>query len=300
MKASLDRGANFWAGAEYYGPADANSLQMLNHYFTKYPSDSDKVILSIKGAYYHNNLVTGRSGPDNSRAGIQRSVENCLAILDGKAPLSIFTPGRIDLSVPLEETITTLAEYVKAGKIGGYGLSEVNARTLRAAHAIYPVAAIEVEVSLFSTHTLTNGVTDACAELGIPIIAYSPLSRGFLTGKIKQYSDLAETDTRRLFPRFFPEVFDENLKLVNQIQLVAARAGFTVAQVAIAWVAARSQRLGIPVIPIPGCTTLERVEENLKRVQLTDEDFEALEKLAESIEVKGGRYPEAHQKQLDL
>ena len=294
MKAALERGANFWNGAEFYGPPTANSLQLLNHYFTTYPEDSKKVILSIKGAF------SAAAGPDNSRANIQKSVDNCLKILDGKAFLDIFLPGRIDPQVPVEETVGALAEYVKAGKIGGYGLSECSAETIRRAHAVYPVSAIEIELSLFATNILSNGVAQTCSELKIPIIAYSPLSRGFLTGQINKLEDLPEDDSRRRFPRFHPDVFDLNIKLVKEIEQLAKKTGYTMPQVAIAWVTAQTKKTNNPVIPIPGCTTVARVEENLTQISLDEQDLDELSQMVEKMTVHGSRYPEPYQKYMDL
>jgi pyridoxine 4-dehydrogenase len=295
MKAAFDHGANFWNGAEFYGTPTANSLHLLHHYFSLYPEDSKKIILSIKGAYFH------RAGPDNSPTGIRKSVDNCLAVLDGTVFLDIFLPGRIDPKVPIEETVAVLAEYIAAGKIGGYGLSECSAQTLRCAHAVHPVSAVEIELSLFSTEILGNGVAGACAELNIPMIAYSPLSRGFLTGQIKSLSDLPEQDSRRMFPRFAPEVFNLNVQLVREIETIASRTGYTMPQVALAWVIAQGKKTGSPpVIPIPGCTTVARVEENMKQVELEEADLEELERMVGAMEVHGDRYPEASQKYVNL
>jgi pyridoxine 4-dehydrogenase len=175
MRAALSLGANAWNGGEIYGTPERNSLHLLNEYFTKYPGDADKVVLSIKGG-----AVPGELRPDSSKANVARSIDECLKLLDGKKFLDLFECARLDKITPLEETIGTVAEYIKAGKVGGISLSEVNAKTIRKAHAIHPISAVEVEFSLFSTDILTNGVADTCAELGIPIVAYSPLGRGFL------------------------------------------------------------------------------------------------------------------------
>lgn len=294
MKAALERGANLWNGAEFYGPRTANSLQLLNHYFTTYPEDSKKVILSVKGAFSH------MAGPDNSLAGIRKSVDNCLEVLDGKAFLDVFLPGRIDPQVPIEETVGALAEYIKAGKIGGYGLSECSAESIRRAHAVHPVSAVEIELSLFATHTLNNGVAQTCSELKIPIIAYSPLSRGFLTGQINKLDDLSENDSRRLFPRFAPEAFDHNMKLVKEIEKLTKKTGHTMPQVAIAWVTSQAKKWNIPVIPIPGCTKVARVKENITEVALNEQDLDELSQLAGKIPVHGNRYPEGSQKYTNL
>lgn len=294
MKAALAHGANLWNGAEFYGTPTANCLHLLNHYFTAYPEDNKKVILSVKGAFSH------ASGPDNSPAGIRKSVDNCLEVLDGKVFLDIFLPGRIDMRVPLEETVRTLAEYIKAGKIGGYGLSECSAETIRRAHAVHPISAIEIELSLFATHTLSNGVAQACSELRIPILAYSPLSRGFLTGQIKTLDDIPADDLRRIFPRFQPDAFDLNIKLVREIEQLATKTGYTMPQVALAWVTSQTKKYNIPVIPIPGCTKVARVEENYSQVSVDEKDLDELSQMVESMTVYGDRYPEAFQKYTDL
>jgi pyridoxine 4-dehydrogenase len=292
MKSALNNGANFWSAAQYYGTPTANSLHLLNHYFTTNPEDSNKVILSIKGAY-------SRAGPDNSPENIRNSVDNCLEVLDGKAFLDIFSPGRIDPQVPIEETVRVLVEYIKAGKIGGYGLSECSAATIRRAHSVHPVSAIEMELSLFSTDILSNGVAQTCSELKIPIIAYSPLSRGFLTGQIKKLDDIPESDSRRLFPRFQPEVFDLNIKLVEEIEQLAKKTGYTMPQLAIAWVASQAMKWNIAVIPIPGCTTVERAVENSAQVSLKEQDLDELSQMVAKMTVVGDRYPEMHQKYVN-
>ena len=189
MRTALQLGANFWNGGELYGPPDHNSLQLLAQYFTKYPEDADKVVLSIKGG-------ASPSGPDGSEVGVRRSVDNCLKLLDGKKKLDMFECARVDPKVPIEETIKVLATYVKEGKIGGISLSEVRAESIRRAAKVHPICAVEVEVSLWSTDPLTNGIASTCKELDIPLVAYSPLGRGFLTGDIRKKSDLGEGDMR--------------------------------------------------------------------------------------------------------
>ena len=286
MKTALQNGADFWNGAEFYGPPTANSLQLLNHYFTQHPEDKDKVILSIKGAF------DMAAGPDCSAEGIKKSIENCLSLLDGKKFIDIFKCARVDPKVPVEESIAAIAEYVKAGKIGGIGLSEVNANTIRKAHAVHPISAVEVEFSLFSTDIKDNGVGAVCAELGIPIVAYSPLSRGFLTGQVRSRDDIPEGDVRRRMPRFEENVFGENLKLVDEIEKIAKRKGVTPPQVAIAWVSAQSQKPGLPtIVPNPGATKPSRVVENLAQIQLDDADLAEIDEILSRIPIAGARYP---------
>lgn len=151
MTAALNNGANFWNGGEFYGPPNANSLQLLNYYFTKHPEDKDKVSLSIKGAFSFHPL-----GPDNSPNNIQKSIDTCLKVLEDKVFIDIWEPARADPKVDIETTIETIAEYVKAGKIGGIGLSECSASTIRRAHVVHPISVVEVELSLFTTDPSVN------------------------------------------------------------------------------------------------------------------------------------------------
>jgi len=175
MKKALVTGANFFNGGEFYGTPERNSLTLLNEYLTKYPSDAEKIVLSIKGG-----IDPKKHAPDGSKAGIDRTMGECLRVLDGKKFLDLFECARVDPNTPIEETIGYLAQYVKDGKLGGICLSECSATTIRRAAKVHKIEGVEVEFSLFATDILENGVADACAELHIPIIAYSPLGRGFL------------------------------------------------------------------------------------------------------------------------
>lgn len=175
MRASLKYGANFWNGGELYGTPERNSLHLLNEYFTQYPEDSEKVVLSIKGG-----LKRGAHTPDGSEANIQRSIDECLRVLDGKKFLDLFECARVDPNTPIETTIAAINKYIEAGKLGGISLSEVGEQTIRKAAKVAKISAVEVEFSLWATDILTNGVAKACSELNIPIVAYSPIGRGFL------------------------------------------------------------------------------------------------------------------------
>lgn len=286
MKAALATGANFWNGGEFYGPPESNSLHLLNAYFTKYPEDVDKVVLSIKGGLEPGSM----NKPVGDKVGVTRSIENCLKVLDGIKKIDIFECARVDPNVPIEETIGYLAEFVKDGKIGGIGLSETAATTIRRAASVHPIAAVEVEYSLFSTDIRTNEVASTCAELGIPIVAYSPLGRGFLTGSIKSIDDVPET--ARYSPRFHEDNFHKNMELVQAINKVAEKKRCTPAQLAIGWVKVQSGTEGYPaIIPIPGATTVSRVEENMKDVHLTTEELAGIDKILVTIPVVGARYP---------
>jgi len=177
MKAALDDGAVMWNGGEIYGPPDANSLQLLNKYFTKYPEDADKVLLSIKGGM---TFKDGHPAPDGSEANTRRSVDECLKVLDGKKKLDLFECARVDPNVPIEETMKVLNTYIHKGKLGGISLSEIGEKSIRKAAAVAKISAVEIEFSMYSTEIFTNGVAKVCKELDIPIVAYSPMGRGML------------------------------------------------------------------------------------------------------------------------
>ena len=175
MKAALNHGGNFWNGGEFYGTPDYNSGHLLNAYFTQYPEDADKIIISIKGAA-NPKLIK----PEGDEAGIRRSVDTFLKLLDGKKKLDLFECARVDPDVPIEESMRFLDTYVKEGKLGGISLSEVGANSIRRAAKVTKIQAVEIEFSMFEDTAIHNGVMETCAELGIVVVAYSPLGRGFL------------------------------------------------------------------------------------------------------------------------
>lgn len=313
MKAAITHGAVNWNGGELYGSPERNSLHLLNEYFTKYPEDADKVVISIKGAF-----DMAKHRVDGSKEGIQRSIDECLSVLAGKKFLDLFECARVDKTVPIEDTISYIAEYVKAGKVGGISLSEVSAKTIRRAARVHKIAAVEVEFSLWSTHILENGVAQACAELDIPIIAYSPLGRGFLvryrrlsfnldnadfrqTGQIKSYDDIPDDSLIKQYPRFQPDVFEENMKLVREVEKLASEKGCTPAQIALGWIVAQSGKNGLPqIVPIPGATTEERIAENMGPAQLSTEDVQTLNGILKALPVQGDRYPAAGMAIVDV
>lgn len=289
MRASLARGANFWNGGTFYGVPEYNSLVLLERYFEKYPEDADKVVLSIKGGVGE----TGRK-PDGSAEGIRKSMDGALAQLKGRKKIDVFECARRDQNVDMKETFDELQKYIDEGKLGGISLSEVRAETIHeAVKKAKKIEACEVELSLFSTEVLENGVAAACAQYNIPLVAYSPLGRGMLTGQIRKYEDLPEDDLRRHFPRFSPENFDHNITLVHKVEELATKRGITPGQFALAWVRTLAKRPGMPVIiPIPGVTTAERVEENSKLIEdLSDEEMATVDGILDKMEVKGARYP---------
>ncbi|KAJ5185631.1 hypothetical protein N7491_006499 [Penicillium cf. griseofulvum] len=287
LNTSLDLGANFWNAGELYGTPEYNSLHLLNKYFTKYPENAEKVVLSVKGG-----LKVGSLVPDCSEENVRRSVDECLRLLDGKKKLDIFECARQEPNVPVEETVRVLAEYVKEGKIGGIGLSEVDAKTIRRAHKVHPIAVVEVEMSLWSTDILHNDVAKTCAELDIPVIAYSPLGRGVLTGAVTSLADIPEHDFRRHMTRFQEAHFEHNLKLINEVNGLATRKGVAPAQIALAWIRTLSEKPGMPtIIPIPGGTTKDKVVQNMGTAQrLTDSEMAEIDAILEEHTVSGARY----------
>lgn len=292
MQTALSTGANFWNAGELYGTPSYNSLHLLKQYFSEHPSDAEKVVISIKGG-----IDPVKHAPDGTEEGVRRSMDNCLAGLDGKKFLDIFECARVDPNTPIETTIGALAKYVKEGKLGGMSLSEVKAETIRRAAKVHPIAAVEVELSLWCTDILENGIAATCAELDIPVVAYSPLGRGFLTGEIKKIEDLPEDDMRRRFPRFQPENFGKNVEMVTELEKLAKKKGYTPAQLALAWVKQLSGKKGMPVIiPIPGATTEKRVIENMKDVELNVDDLSEINEILKKSPVIGDRYgpPYAH------
>ncbi|KAL3425905.1 pyridoxal reductase [Phlyctema vagabunda] len=288
LKAALACGANIWNGADFYGTPESNSLHLANRYFTKYPEDADKVVLCIKTGVVDMKTFKLDCSPQFMR----QKADELNKILDGKKTLDIFGPARVDPDVPIERTMEGLAELLKEKKIGGIQLTEVRAETIRRASNIAKVDMVEAEVSLWATEVFSNGVAETCGELGILISAYTPLGAGMLTGQIKSLDDLPENDFHRMFPRFFPENFEKNLDLVNEIQKLAKAKGCSPAQLAISWVQSHNGKPGMPlVVPIAGARSEERVRENCAEVQLDEKDLKEIQSILDSFPVAGARWP---------
>ncbi|KAK4205277.1 putative pyridoxal reductase [Triangularia verruculosa] len=287
IREAVSHNMTYLNGGEFYGPPTHNSLTLLKAYYEKYPEDKDKILLNIKGC------ITPSFTVDSSPAGVAESVARSVSQIGGKGLIDQFEPARKDPKVPIEETVAALQKEVENGNIRGISLSEVSASTIRRAAKVAKIESVEVELSLWQTEPLENGVLEACAELGIVVLAYSPLGRGMLTGQIKSWDDIPEGDYRRTLPRFQPEVFEKNMELVREVQKLAERKGLTAAQIAINWVLALSRRPGMPVIvPIPGASKPERVRENAVEVELSEEDMKEIEQVLKTFEVVGERYNE--------
>ncbi|RYP17058.1 hypothetical protein DL765_004757 [Monosporascus sp. GIB2] len=293
MKAAVANGATFWSTADFYGTSDPLAgVKLLRRYFEKYPEDAPKVKIFIKGCTDPTTFA-----PTNDREGVRASVEKCVGVLGDVKKIDVFGPARQNPGVPLEETMGEFKALVAEGKIGGVGLSEVGSETIKKAHAICPLTLVEVEFSLWSTDLLTNGVAATAKSLNIPIVAYSPLGRGFLTGQLKSVKDIPEGDIRAYLDRFQPENFDKNLELVNKLNAFAQNKGVTPPQLALAWVLAHSNSASCgTIIPIPGATTSQRVEDNTKVVTLSPNEKAQLDAILNSVQIVGGRY----NKQLEM
>jgi aryl-alcohol dehydrogenase-like predicted oxidoreductase len=234
-------------------------------------------------------------GPNGERLGINGSPEYvraaCDASLDrlGVDHIDLYYQHRVDPNVPIEETVGAMAELVEAGKVRHLGLSEASPATIRRAHAVHPITALQTEYSLF-TRDLEDEILPTIRELGIGLVPYSPLGRGILTGRLTAESLAQEKDARnsRYFPRFEGEALEANLRLVDEVKAIAERKGVTPGQIALAWVLAQ----GDDIVPIPGTKRVKYLEENAaaRDIELSRDDLEALERAVPRGAVVGSRY----------
>jgi aryl-alcohol dehydrogenase-like predicted oxidoreductase len=278
---ALDLGLDFLDTADMYGPFTNEELVG-----RAVRGRRDRVVLATKFG-----IVRGAEphvrGLDGSPGYVRQACEGSLRRL-GVETIDLYYLHRVDPAVPIEDTVGAMAELVRAGKVRFLGLSEVAPDTLRRASRVHPIAALQSEYSLWSRDP-EDGVLDACRELGIGFVAYSPLGRGFLTGSIRRFEDLAQDDFRRHSPRFQGANFDKNLELVRHIEEMAGEKGCTPAQLALAWVLSR----GRDVVPIPGTKRRAYLEENVAalEVELTREDLGRIDEVAPRGVAAGDRYP---------
>ena len=284
LQRALDLGITFFDTAEMYGPY--TNEELLGRFLK---GKRGKVELATKfGIVQDPNNPAGRS-MDGSPANVKRSIEGSLKRL-GTDHIDLYYLHRVDPKTPIEETVGAMAGLVREGKVRYLGLSEAGPETLERAAKVHPIAALQTEYSLWSRDA-EDGVLAACRKLGIGFVAYSPLGRGFLTGQIKRYEDLAEDDYRRHSPRFQGENFQKNLDLVGRISAIAKDKGCTPSQLALAWVLAQ----GKEIVPIPGTKRRKYLEENVgaNGVQLTAADLKRIDEAAPSGAAAGTRYPPA-------
>jgi aryl-alcohol dehydrogenase-like predicted oxidoreductase len=288
IQRALDLGVTFLDTADMYGPFTNEKLVG-----TAIAGRRDEVVLATK--FGNQRDESGRRLGVNGRP--EYVHEACDASLQrlGVDVIDLYYQHRVDPTVPVEDTWGALRELVEAGKIRYAGISEAAPATIRRAHAVQPVTAVQTEYSLWTRDPEDDGVLSTCAELGIGFVAYSPIGRGFLSGEIRSLDDLAPDDFRRHNPRFQGENFRKNLELVDRVRQIADEKGVTATQLALAWVMAQSGRAGNPVVvPIPGTKRVRYLEENAAAadVQLTDEDLRRLDEAAPAGATAGDRYPD--------
>ncbi|OCL09274.1 aldo/keto reductase-like protein [Glonium stellatum] len=287
--AVLDRaaelGETFWITSDVYN----DSEDLLGKWFARTNLRS-RILLATKFGYEDQGAGAYpalRSDPEFVKAACAKSLKR-LGILK----IDLYLAHRMDGKTPIEKTVQAMAELKQEGKIDYLGLSEVSAATLRRAHAVHPISAIEVEYSPFALDIESEQINllKTCRELGVAVIAYSPLGRGMLTGAYKSPDNLDANDMRRLLPRFSPENFPKNLKMVEEFSAFAEKKGCKPGQLALAWLMAQ----GDDIFPIPGTTKVKYLEENIGAVNiyLTDAEIGALRGIIEATEIHGMRYPE--------
>jgi aryl-alcohol dehydrogenase-like predicted oxidoreductase len=274
---ALDVGINFLDTANIYGDSEIKVGKALR-------GRREGVVLATKfgivpGSSYQNRAVDGR--PENARRCCELSLQRL-----GVDLIDLYYLHRVDPSVPIEDTVGAMADLVRAGKVRHIGLSEASPATVRRAHKVHPITAVQTEYSLFTRDA--EELLPTLREFGISLVAYSPLGRGFLGARFRSLDELAPNDWRRNNPRFQGEQFQHNLAVADIIAEIAREKGATPAQLALAWVLAQ----GEDVVPIPGTSSVERLEENVHSLDLmlTSDDLDRLERAAPKGAVSGERY----------
>ncbi|MBB4349686.1 aldo/keto reductase [Aliirhizobium cellulosilyticum] len=282
IRQAVERGVTFFDTAEVYGPF--TNEEMVGEALKPF---RDQVVIATKFAF---NFVDGKqSGLNSQPAHIRQAVEGSLKRL-GVEVIDLLYQHRVDPNVPIEDVAGTVKDLIAEGKVKHFGMSEPGAKTVRRAHAVQPVTVLQNEYSLWTRGVETNGILETCEELGIGLVPYSPLGKGFLTGAMNKDTKLGEGDFRNILPRFTPEAMEKNQALVDLLKTIADEKGGTPAQIALAWLLAQKPW----IVPIPGTTKLHRLEENLAAadVELTSGEFARIEKAAAEIRIEGERYPE--------
>ena len=284
IRDAFERGITFFDTAEVYGPFENEEVvgEALRPF-------REKVLIATKFGF-DIDPATGenRSGMNSRPEHVRRAVEGSLKRL-GVESIDLLYQHRVDPNVPIEDVAGAVRDLISEGKVKHFGLSEPGVQTLRRAHAVQPVTAVQNEYSLWWRAVETNGILDACDELGIGFVPYSPLGKGFLTGAMGK--DVPAGDFRASIPRFQPEAMEKNQAFVELLKRVAAEKGATPAQVALAWLLAQRPY----IVPIPGTTKLHRLEENIgaANVDLTASDLAEINDGASHIQPEGDRYAPA-------
>ncbi|KAI9033963.1 auxin-induced protein PCNT115 [Phycomyces nitens] len=292
LERSIELGSTFWDSSDVYGIKSHNELLLSGPLKTA----KDKVFVATKFGFVRTDEgeITGISGlPEYVRESFEKSQKRL-----GVDVVDLYYQHRVDPNTPIEETVKAMADLVKEGRVRFLGLSECSAATLRRAYKVHPIAAVEIEYSPWSLDIETNGLLDAARELGVSIVAYSPLGRGFLTGGIKSIDDLPKDDFRRDLPRFSPENFDKNLGLVDGIDALATKKGVTSSQYVLAWILAQGPEFFV----IPGTRRIKYLEENVKAgdISLSKEELAEMRRLVDSADTVGQRYMSDYLSMLDI
>jgi aryl-alcohol dehydrogenase-like predicted oxidoreductase len=283
LRAAVERGITFFDTAEAYGPF--TNEQLVGEALAPL---RDQVVIATKFGFKldENGQTVGvDSRPEHIRQVVDASLERLRT-----DRIDLLYQHRVDPAVPIEDVAGTVRDLIQQGKVKHYGLSEAGAQTIRRAHSVHPVAAVQNQYSLWTREPETNGVLATCEELGIGFVPWGPLGTGFLTGKITADTRFDSSDLRSTFPRFTPEALKANLAFVDMLREFAARKGATPAQVALAWLLAQKPW----IVPIPGMDKPEHMDENLASVDivLTATDLREIDTAASRIEVQGARLDE--------
>ena len=283
IRAAVERGVTFFDTAEVYGPF--TNEEMVGKALAPV---RDQVVIATKFGFRIDPATGRQAGLDSRPEHIREVCDASLKRL-GVEAIDLLYQHRVDPDVPIEEVAGAVKELIAEGKVGHFGLSEPGAQTVRRAHAVQPVTALQNEYSLWTRGPESNGILDACEELGIGFVPYSPLGKGFLTGAMSKDTRLGEGDFRNILPRFTSEAMERNQALVDLLKRIAGRKGATPAQIALAWLLAQRPW----IVPIPGTTKLHRLEENLgaAEVELSAGDLDEIRQVAAEIVVEGERYP---------
>jgi len=280
IRAAVERGITFFDTAEVYGPF--TNEELVGEALEPFRKD---VVVATK--FGHDLSPGGSGGLDSRPEHIRQVAEDSLKRLRVDA-IDLFYQHRVDPDVPIEEVAGAVRDLIAAGKVKHFGLSEPGAQTIRRAHAVQPVTAIQSEYSLWWRDS-EGEVLPICEELGIGFVPYSPLGRGFLTGKIDETTTFGDNDNRSTLPRFTPEARKANRPVVDLLEKIGREKRATPAQIALAWLLAQKPW----IVPIPGTTKLNRLEENVAAafIELTPEDLRRIDAAASQIAVEGDRYP---------
>ena len=289
MNRALELGITFFDTADVYGPH--TNEEFVGRALKRY---REQVVIATKFGIVRDPERAAFRGINGKPDYVRTSCEGSLRRL-GIDCIDLYYQHRVDPDTPIEETVGAMAELVRQGKVRFLGLSEASAEAIRRAHAVHPITAVQSEYSLW-TRDPEPEILPTCRELGIGFVPYSPLGRGFLTGKIQRPEDLPEDDYRRTTPRFQGENFERNLEIVKRVEQIAREKHCTPAQLALAWVLTQ----GNDIVPIPGTKRRKYLQENVAAlgVDLTSNDLERIEEVAPKDSFAGSRYPEAMMKLL--